>query len=75
MIFGYFDVMLPVPCTLSKIQGFTLIVCTTFNFCIQELSVDKIKLDGVNMLAQKLISQDHSGSTTIQQSLYKLNQR
>jgi len=37
--------------------------------------VDKIKLDGVNMLAQKLISQDHSGSTDIQQSLSKLNLR
>ena len=40
---------------------------------IQELSVDKIKLDGVNTLAQRLIGQDHSGSTEIQESLVKLN--
>ena len=42
---------------------------------IQELSVDKIKLDEVNTLAKQLISQDHSGSTVIQQSLDELNAR
>ena len=42
---------------------------------VQELSVDKIKLDEVNNLAKRLISQDHSGSTEIQQSLDKLNAR
>ena len=42
---------------------------------IQELSVDKIKLDGVNTLAQKLISQDHTGSAEIQKSLDKVNAR
>ena len=37
--------------------------------------MDKIKLDEVNTLAKRLISQDHSGSTEIQQSLDKLNAR
>ncbi|XP_065894234.1 spectrin beta chain, non-erythrocytic 1-like isoform X3 [Dysidea avara] len=63
----------------SKETGRDLEHCKTlmrrFSDFEKELSVDKIKLDGVNMLAQKLISQDHSGSTNIQQSLSKLNQR
>ena len=34
-----------------------------------------MKLDGVNTLANRLISQDHSGSTEIQKSLDKPNSR